>query len=66
MDDATQLIHYTNGGPWFEAYQNHPHAEIWYRYRDEYRAQTRRTDRPMTAVPLPAGVAVNMPTMAAR
>lgn len=38
MDDTTQLIHYTNGGPWFEQYRNHPHADIWYRYRDEMRA----------------------------
>ncbi|MDX1961958.1 MAG: glycosyltransferase [Pirellulales bacterium] len=39
MDEQTQLIHYTNGGPWFEQYLNHPHAGIWFRYRDEYRAQ---------------------------
>jgi len=35
MDDSTQLIHYTNGGPWFEQYKDHPHADVWYRYRDE-------------------------------
>lgn len=66
MDGSTQLIHYTNGGPWFEAYQNHPHAGIWYRYRDEYRAQQRRTDRPTVVVPSPLGPAVSMPTPIAR
>ncbi len=38
MDDTTKLIHYTNGGPWFAEYLNHPHAAIWFRYRDEMRA----------------------------
>jgi lipopolysaccharide biosynthesis glycosyltransferase len=37
MDDNTKLIHYTNGGPWFEQYLNHPHAAIWFKYRDESR-----------------------------
>jgi hypothetical protein len=37
MDHTTKLIHYTNGGPWFEQYQDHPHAPIWYKYRDEMR-----------------------------
>ncbi len=39
LDENTQLIHYTNGGPWFPQYANHPHAGIWYQMRDEmYRA----------------------------
>jgi lipopolysaccharide biosynthesis glycosyltransferase len=38
MDDSTRLIHYTNGGPWFEDYLDHPHAQIWFQYRDEMRA----------------------------
>jgi lipopolysaccharide biosynthesis glycosyltransferase len=38
MDDTTRLIHYTNGGPWFAEYVDHPHAAIWFRYRDEMRA----------------------------
>ena len=37
MDDTTKLIHYTNGGPWFEQYLDHPHAAIWFKYRDESR-----------------------------
>lgn len=37
MDEETQLIHYTNGGPWFEEYEDHPHAGVWYRHRDEAR-----------------------------
>ncbi len=52
MDDRTQLIHYTNGGPWFEDYRNHPHAGIWYRYRDEMLAAERAGQR--GAVPAPA------------
>ncbi len=35
MDTSTRLIHYTNGGPWFEAYRNHPHAPAWYEARRE-------------------------------
>ncbi len=38
MDDSTKLIHYTGGGPWFDAYRDHPHADIWYQYRDEMHA----------------------------
>lgn len=38
MDEHTKLIHYTNGGPWFEQYLDHPHAGIWFKYRDEMRA----------------------------
>jgi lipopolysaccharide biosynthesis glycosyltransferase len=35
MDSKTKLIHYTNGGPWLEAYRNHPHAEVWFQARSE-------------------------------
>ena len=41
MDKSTKLIHYTNGGPWFEEYRNHPHADVWFRMRDEMLAQAR-------------------------
>ncbi|HZZ74232.1 MAG TPA: glycosyltransferase [Pirellulales bacterium] len=44
MDVKTKLIHYTNGGPWFEQYQNHPHAGIWYRYRDEMKGMVKRAN----------------------
>lgn len=37
-DDKTKLIHYTEGGPWFEDYRDHPYGDIWYRYRDEFLA----------------------------
>ncbi len=43
MDESTRLIHYTNGGPWFEQYKDHPHADIWYRYRDEMNAARAET-----------------------
>ena len=35
MDATTKLIHYTNGGPWFDEYQDHPHADVWYTARNE-------------------------------
>jgi lipopolysaccharide biosynthesis glycosyltransferase len=35
MDSTTRLIHYTNGGPWFKDYENHPHAGVWYAARQE-------------------------------
>ncbi len=38
MDETTQLIHYTNGGPWFKDYENHPHAGVWTTARDEMRS----------------------------
>jgi lipopolysaccharide biosynthesis glycosyltransferase len=38
MDNTTKLIHYTNGGPWFEQYKDHPHADVWYAMRDEMHA----------------------------
>ena len=41
MDDSTKLIHYTNGGPWFDAYRDHPHADVWYRARDAMHASAR-------------------------
>jgi hypothetical protein len=53
MDEHTRLIHYTNGGPWFEAYRNHPHADVWYRAREEM--QRDRRARPELCAPvLPA------------
>jgi lipopolysaccharide biosynthesis glycosyltransferase len=51
MDHTTKLIHYTNGGPWFEQYLNHPHAAIWFRYRDEMRAAAHGKLRGPHAVP---------------
>ena len=47
MDQTTKLIHYTNGGPWFDAYKNHPHADVWYQMRDEMCAAERRRVVPM-------------------
>jgi hypothetical protein len=43
MDERTKLIHYTSGGPWFEACRDHPHAQLWLDWRDRYRAATRPT-----------------------
>jgi lipopolysaccharide biosynthesis glycosyltransferase len=45
MDETTKLIHYTNGGPWFDAYRDHPHADVWCRARDAMHASTRQGRR---------------------
>lgn len=43
-DENTKLIHYTEGGPWYENHKDHPFGDIWFRYRDEYlAAENRRT-----------------------
>lgn len=41
MDETTKLIHYTNGGPWFDDYRDHPHAAVWCRARDAMHAARR-------------------------
>lgn len=35
-DSTPRVIHYTNGGPWFEEWQKCDHAELWLRERDLY------------------------------
>jgi len=47
MDESTKLIHYTNGGPWFDEYRGHRFAGIWFRYRDEMHAIAHRSPPPM-------------------
>lgn len=61
MDQTTKLIHYTNGGPWFEAYLDHPHADVWFRYRDEMRDPQRMADAEAKAVRSPAFVPLRGP-----
>ena len=41
MDDRTQLIHYTAGGPWFEEQRDHPYGKIWFQHLEEYRNSKR-------------------------
>jgi lipopolysaccharide biosynthesis glycosyltransferase len=60
MDDTTQLIHYTNGGPWFEQYRDHVHAGVWCQMRDEMLA-AQKPQRSM--VPPPLGLPASMPGM---
>jgi lipopolysaccharide biosynthesis glycosyltransferase len=43
MDQNTNLIHYTNGGPWFKEYEDHPHADVWYAERDEHQQDRNRS-----------------------
>ncbi len=59
MDERTKLIHYTNGGPWFKEYVDHPHAAIWFKYRDEYRASKKlnlRGPHMAPLAPIPYGI----------
>jgi len=51
MDKTTKLIHYTNGGPWFKEYRNHPHASAWLRMRDELRTSSTRPLAGMHTLP---------------
>lgn len=37
-DQTTDLVHYTEGGPWFERCKDHPYGKVWFEYRDEYLA----------------------------
>lgn len=39
MTEKTKLIHYTEGGPWFKEYENHPHADVWYKEKEEMLCQ---------------------------
>jgi hypothetical protein len=29
-----KILHYTNGGPWFDEYKNCDHADLWFAERD--------------------------------
>ena len=35
IEEPTNILHYTEGGPWYEKYYNCPHADLWRSYRDE-------------------------------
>lgn len=51
-DDTTRVIHYTEGGPWLPACEDHPYGQKWFEYRYRYRRDlVNRSD----AAPLPAG-----------
>ncbi len=55
MDGTTKLVHYTNGGPWFEQYRDHPHADVWFQARAEMVAARKRVPIPMPHM-APTGV----------
>ena len=42
-DETTKLVHYTEGGPWFEERKDHPYGDVWFQYRDEYLATLKET-----------------------
>ncbi len=48
MDENTKLIHYTSGGPWFEACRDHPYGAVWLEWRERYRA-AREAGDPLAA-----------------
>ncbi len=56
MDSSTKLIHYTNGGPWYEQYRDHPHADVWFKAREEMVAARKRA-----AIPTPHIAPVGVP-----
>ncbi len=35
-DAGTKLIHYTEGGPWFDRYKAHPYGDVWMRAYQHY------------------------------
>ena len=41
-DADTKLIHYTEGGPWFENYKDHPYGDIWWKYHESCYSDSRR------------------------
>lgn len=51
-DTPPQVIHYTNGGPWFEQWQNCDFADLWLHERDLYlRSETGAQDIPEEPAP---------------
>jgi lipopolysaccharide biosynthesis glycosyltransferase len=59
MDERTQLIHWTSGGPWFEQTRDCPHAQVWLQARDEWRSLAPRRAAPAPHL-LPSQVALNL------
>ncbi len=51
MDETTNLIHFTSGGPWFEACTGHPFADAWLRAREEFRFGREDFEVPTAALP---------------
>jgi hypothetical protein len=41
-------VHYTRGGPWFDAWQNVTHGDLWLNERDHWRAERAQADAPET------------------
>jgi lipopolysaccharide biosynthesis glycosyltransferase len=48
-EEETKMIHYTSGGPWFEQCRDHPFGDIWFSYRDAYRAEGNDPDGVVSA-----------------
>ena len=40
-DNQTQMIHYTEGGPWLPGFEAHPFGDIWFEYLKRYREYER-------------------------
>jgi lipopolysaccharide biosynthesis glycosyltransferase len=41
-DAHTRLLHYTEGGPWFENYKAHPYGDVWLREHEAYQSEACR------------------------
>ena len=41
-DANTKLIHYTEGGPWFDRYKDHPYGDVWLQTYERYLADATR------------------------
>jgi glycosyl transferase family 8 len=39
-EPGSKLVHYTEGGPWFDNYKDHPFGDLWLRYEREFLATT--------------------------
>ncbi len=61
MDKATKLTHWTSGGPWFAQTQNCPHADVWLKARDEWKAAQKAKAQVPRPNSVPAPLSVSMP-----
>ena len=48
-EQVPNVIHYTNGGPWFDEWQNCDFADLWMQERDDYLRSVPRQDTPVRA-----------------
>ena len=49
LDEHTNLVHYTSGGPWFEECKDHPYGEPWLEALHKFRAHKSEFETPIAA-----------------